>query len=228
MGFIEYSKKIDSVRFDSVELSIESLLSLDQTIDELFLYLEKKGNPSLLETLCPYFGTLWPAARGLSEYLVQLGPSLLSQKSVLEIGCGLAIPSMVCAKLGAQVTATDFHPDILEFLDSNLRRNQIQEVHYVEADWQKEVSDLGTFDWVVGSDILYERAHPAEVSRALTRHLNPNGRLILADPGRPYLQPFVDEMKKIGFDHQLKIKNSGQEIFVFEFSLSSTTEQKSG
>jgi predicted nicotinamide N-methyase len=197
---LSYKLKIEkeSIGKDLV-LEIQSLANLNETIDELFEVLANEGNPNLLESLCPYFGVIWPSARGLAEHLAQSGTQELAGKSILEVGCGLALPSLVAAKLGAVVTATDFHPDIPLFLGRNIELNGIEQLDFVSSDWQSEDSRLGLYDWVIGSDILYEKQHAGPVARTLARHVAPGGRVLLADPGRPYLQAFADEMKAQGF-----------------------------
>jgi predicted nicotinamide N-methyase len=132
---------------------------------------------------------------------------LLQGSRVLEVGCGLALPSLVAAKLGAKVTATDFHPEVPLFLRRNLALNEVPEFEFLKMDWQNEFNHrLGLFDWVIGSDILYEKQHPALVARVVSRYLQPEGKIVVADPSRPYLQPFVDEMKRLGFTYETLIR----------------------
>lgn len=230
---VKYHLKRQSERIGPIELSIDCLENLDQTIDSLFEQLKITGDEKLLEDLCPYFGVVWPSARALAEYLAEaLGKSAASNLSgairVLEMGCGLAIPSLLAARLGVpagiQVTATDFHPEVIHFLSRNLALNGIEEgkVEYLRLDW-RAVSELPRqFDWVIGSDILYERQQPECVAQAIDALLLPNGRAIVADPGRPYLQGFVDEMKKRGFTHATAIREVAdppgrKEIFLLAF-----------
>src|SRR4051794_22025957 len=113
---IVYHTKKQTETFEQTTLEIECLDNLDQTIDQVFKYLEGQGNPQALEELCPYFGVIWPAARGLSQFLSLLPDLELSGKTVVELGCGLALPSILAAKRGAQVLATDFHPEVPRFL----------------------------------------------------------------------------------------------------------------
>lgn len=177
----------------------------------------------MLEALCPYFGVVWPSARGLSEFLLEAGRPALEGKRLLEVGCGLALPSLVASRLDASVVATDFHPDIPRFLERNIRLNAVTSIEFVSWDWQRSESPLGVFDWVVGSDILYERQHPGPVARMLARHVAPGGRIVLADPGRPYLQAFADEMKRLGFGCVVHARNvpdtpARKDVFVLELS----------
>ncbi len=241
MDRLEYELKqievvIENPRGDQ-RLTIECLRDLDQTIDALFALLEKNGNPDLLEKLCPYFGVIWPSAQALCSALVENAHDLKG-KTVLEVGCGLALPSLFSARMGAIVTATDFHPEVPRFLKRNLEINAITGLEFVSWDWSEEKSGdknrektsepriSGTFDWVIGSDILYERQHPAPVARMLVKHCSPGGRILLADPARPYLQAFSDEMRKLGFQEKSRIltapdqksPNGLKEIFLLSFT----------
>ncbi len=53
----------------------------------------------------PYWAELWPSAHALTEVLCARE---LHGVRVLELGCGLGLPSLAAAALGAQVTATDW------------------------------------------------------------------------------------------------------------------------
>ncbi|MBS1962794.1 MAG: methyltransferase domain-containing protein [Bdellovibrionales bacterium] len=206
-----------------VALEIEELESLEETIDELFVELERTGNPALLEELCPYFGCVWPAARGLTEYLLKHSPERDGAVQILEVGCGLAIPSLALARTVrfSRVVATDFHPEVPAFLERNLARNPVPNgrFEYRRFDWKHPGAELGRFGVVIGSDILYEKNHPAEVADALIRLVKSGGRIVVADPGRPYLQTFVDEMRARGYgaDPILVPVVDKKDVLVFDF-----------
>ena len=217
-----------------VSIELEVLKNLNETIDRVFEILERDGQPQLLETLCPYFGVVWPSARALSEVLAR-GEFLQPGLRTLEIGCGLAIPSLLAASRGIEIHATDFHPEVPRFLARNCDINRIppDRLHYHELDWQQDAPALqafkesqGPFDRIIGSDILYESKHAELVPVLLDRLLHPtHGRALIADPARPYLQKFVDGMHGRGFKSQSEIltapdKPVAKEIFVLEFSRS--------
>lgn len=223
--FSEFPKKIsietivDSNRNEH-RVELETLESMDAAIDVLCEKLKPKTpeEEQKLFDLCPYFGMIWPSAKGLSQYLVKHFCNTLSGASVLELGCGLALPSILAAKLGAKVTALDYHPDVREFLASNLKRNKLDSVRYFECDWQNPENLLAKseekFDFVIGSDILYERRHIEPVARSFAHFSHPQSKIILADPGRGYLQGAVDELKRLGFkDKQMVVENG---VFVIE------------
>jgi predicted nicotinamide N-methyase len=222
---LTYRLKRRRERLGDLELELETLADLNETIDALFAKLEAEGRPELLETLCPYFGVIWPAARALTAVLQERGPAGLAGHRVLEVGCGLALPTLVAARLGAQVTATDFHPEVPRFLHANVALNDVAErVRYVALDWRQGIPAemLGAFELVVGSDVLYERQHALEVAGTLTRLVKPGGEILLADPARPYLQAFADAMRALGFEAETRVltvrdEPQSKDIFVLGF-----------
>lgn len=72
---------------------------------------------------------------------------------------------------------------------------------------------------MIGSDILYEKNHPGEVADALVRLVKSGGRIIVADPGRPYLQTFVDEMRARGYGCEPVVVPvvDKKDVLVFDF-----------
>lgn len=213
MDVLDYKLKRSTEQIGALEIVIETLEDLDQTIDDLFDALKETGRENLLEELCPYFGVVWPSARALARAVERRADSLAG-RAILEIGCGLALPSLVAARLGARVTATDFHPEVPRFLKRNLEANSVH-LDYRHLSWREPGALAGSrFDEVIGSDILYESYQPAQVARVLSEQLAPGGRALIADPGRPYLQGFVDEMKRIGMTAHVIAEG---EIFLLEF-----------
>jgi predicted nicotinamide N-methyase len=119
------------------------------------------------------------------------------------------------------VIASDFHGDVKAFLDLNQKTNNIY-FEFFQMNWRKDYRDLGKFDYVIGSDILYESAHPDHVAISLKSFLRPGGKIILSDPGRAYVQKFITSMNNLGFTEKLSIEKvstewTQKEVFVFEF-----------
>jgi predicted nicotinamide N-methyase len=206
-------EKLVRARVGGLVFELATLADLDEAVDraiadQAMADLERAGSPpegTPGSDLCPYFGVLWPAARALAEELARRGAALAG-KRVLELGCGLALPSLVAARLGARVTAADLHPAVPDYLARNLARNALpgDAVEFVALDWR--AAGLGrTFDLVVSSDVLYEAGHPAPLARALAAHVAPRGEILLADPARAYLQACVDELARAGFRAELEV-----------------------
>lgn len=197
------TRKLVHERFGALDFELETLADLDSAVNELLA--RELAQPGGLERdLCPYFGVVWPAARALAQELARRS-RVLAGRSVLELGCGLALPALVAARRGARVTATDLHPDVPGFLARNLALNGLapDALEYLELDWRTAGLARGPrarrFEYVVASDVLYEQGHPAPVAHALAAHVAPEGRILLADPGRAYLQACLDELERLGF-----------------------------
>jgi predicted nicotinamide N-methyase len=132
----------------------------------------------------PYWARLWPSAEALARALARKPPG--PGTKVIELGCGLGLPSIVAARGGAAVTATDGHEDAVAFAAHCLALNE-QEATVIRADIANDadaLAELGPFDLVLAADVLYTVANADALLLILPRLLEPNGEVWLADPDR--------------------------------------------
>ena len=129
----------------------------------------------------PLFGMLWPAARVLAEAVSVIK---LEGQRILEIGCGIGLPSLVLRQRGADITASDHHPLAGSFLAHNAALNALAPIPFVQAAWAAPNRLLGRFDLIIASDVLYERGHAELVADFIDRHAQPRAGILIADPGR--------------------------------------------
>jgi predicted nicotinamide N-methyase len=161
------------VRVGEVELSLLRPLSPDALLDE-----EAFARNEFL----PYWAELWPAASALAAAL----PDMAGLR-VVELGCGLGLPSLVAAAGGAEVTASDWAEEAVELLRENAARNGL--VLRVEVrDWREPWPER--FDVALAADVLYERRN-VEPLLARVGELAPVAYVGLA--GRPYEAEFLDK-----------------------------------
>lgn len=197
-----YETKVEKLEFSvpalnkSVEIHVEMLVSVEKTIDLLFQHYETTGETKHLEELAPYFGTVWPSALALTEFMANSFQEEWLSKQFLEIGCGLALPSLFLAKLDVSASATDFHPDVERFMQANISRNRISSLKYERQDWRKANSKWPQ-DFILASDVLYDRDQIYSLSKALFSNMRAGATALVADPGRSYLQDFVNECRKL-------------------------------
>jgi predicted nicotinamide N-methyase len=137
--------------------------------------------------MAPYWTVLWRSGVALAERVDEVD---LTGRRVVEVGCGLALPSIAAARGGATVLATDGDSEALELVERNARLNGV-ELETLRAEWAdpEELVARGPFDLVLASDVLYERPAVAELLRLIPR-LAPEAWL--ADPGRPASPAFLD------------------------------------
>src|SRR5215212_12181868 len=74
------------------------------------------------EEYLPYWAELWPSGLALAK---RVAVRALHGARTLELGCGLALPSMAAALAGGRVLATDWSPGAIALLEENAARNDI-------------------------------------------------------------------------------------------------------
>jgi predicted nicotinamide N-methyase len=117
---------------------------------------------------------------------------------VLELGCGLGLVAIGAALAGAEVTATDYYEDALLFAKLNVLDASGRAIATRMVNWVDMPADLGRFDVVLASDVLYEHRYAPLVENAIASTLVGGGEAIVADPGRIALDAFLDECRERG------------------------------
>lgn len=141
------------------------------------------------EEFLPYWADLWPSAVALAR-AVAARP--LSGRRVLELGCGLGLPSLAAALAGARVLATDWSPDAVAFAAANAARNGLAVETQVCA-WSQpeEIVDRAPWDLVLAADVLYEPRNVEQLLDLLPRLVEGSGEVWLADPHRAPTYAFL-------------------------------------
>lgn len=142
------------------------------------------------------FGQVWPAGSLLAEAMVT---HEVAGKRVLELGCGLALSSLVLQRRKADITASDHHPLAELFLRRNARQNRLPFVAYRDLPWAIPDPSLGHFDLIIGSDILYERGHAELLAALVLRHASEHAEILITDPGRGNSARFSKALALQGF-----------------------------
>jgi len=162
----------DALTFGQTELSLLRPAEPDALLDEIAFAEDE---------FLPYWAELWPAAVALASAL----PNDLAGTRVVELGCGLGVPSLVAAARGAEVVATDWAADAVELLRRNAARNRIA-LRVERRDWREPWG--AHFDLALAADVLYEARNVAPLAAVLPL-LAPEALLGLA--GRPYELEFL-------------------------------------
>lgn len=145
----------------------------------------------------PLFGLVWPSSLVLAELMEHVP---LGARRVLEVGCGLALASLVVHRRHGLITASDCHPLAESFLLENLRLNDMAPLDYLTGDWTTANPRLGRFDLIVGSDVLYDRGQPALLAAFIDLHANAAVEVIIVDPDRGNRAAFNRGMDLLGFE----------------------------
>ena len=147
----------------------------------------------------PLFGLVWPSGLLLADRIaarpVQKG------ERILEVGCGLALASLVAHRRGVDVTACDIHPLAGAFLRENLLLNGLGAMAYRHGPWSQCARRVGEpFDLVIGSDLLYENDSRGALAEFLVRHATPTAEVWIVDPDRGNRPAFHRRMAAFGYE----------------------------
>ena len=141
--------------------------------------------------IAPYWAVLWRSGVALAQ---EVADADVAGLRVVELGCGLALPSIVAARVGAQAIATDAHEEALELAHRNAELNGAQ-IETAVVDWREPEAllECGPFDLALAADVLYERG---AVGRLLELLPNLAPDAWVADPGRTPADVFIDRARE--------------------------------
>jgi predicted nicotinamide N-methyase len=141
--------------------------------------------------VAPYWSIVWRSSVALAR---ELDREALGGRRVVELGCGMAVPSIAAARAGATVLATDTCFEALVLAERNACANETP-IETATIDWATPDTLVrrAPFDLVVASDVLYERAGVAALLSLLPR-LAPEAWI--ADPGRSQTGAFIEQARR--------------------------------
>ncbi|KAF1831441.1 hypothetical protein BDW02DRAFT_505277 [Decorospora gaudefroyi] len=162
---------------------------------------------------------LWNAGRTISIYLEERAAELIKDRTVLELGAGAGLPSLVCALNGAAQTVVTDYPDaeLVENLRYNIEHCQllsqppkIMAEGYLwgapTKDISKHLSNESTFDVLILADLLFNHSEHSKLIKSvqMTLKKSPTSRAyVFFTPYRPWLYEkdlaFFDLARDSGF-----------------------------
>jgi predicted nicotinamide N-methyase len=142
------------------------------------------------EEFLPYWAELWSSAVALAHDIARRS---LCGAGVLELGCGLGLPSIAAALAGGRVLATDWSPDAVRATAANAALNEVT-VETAQVAWGEPAAILERAPWpfVIASDVLYEPRNTEQLLELLPRLVDRKGRVLIADPGRRPAEDFLE------------------------------------
>ncbi len=147
----------------------------------------------------PYWTYLWDSAIALSHHISELGD--LSNKSILEIGCGFGLVGIVANLYGADVIFTDFEIEALYFSLENSQQNGIESPKLVQMDWNTPCLN-SKFDFILASDVIYDEQNWKPIIGLLKDLLKSNGVALFSEPNRENASGFLDLIAENGFSYE--------------------------
>ncbi|WP_022853260.1 class I SAM-dependent methyltransferase [Thermodesulfatator atlanticus] len=124
----------------------------------------------------PFWIKIWEAAIVLADFMATIKPV----NRVLEIGAGLGVVGLTAAAFGhKEVVITDYEDECLDFLRLNAALNNLANVKVEKLDWRKP-KDLGSFDIIVGAEVVFSGRFFESLYQLFHKYLVPGGVVYLA------------------------------------------------
>lgn len=139
----------------------------------------------------PLWAKIWPASIILSEWVARLKPD--PQKTLLEIGGGLGLTSIVAASYGHRITYSEGNPDALRFARANTELNTGGQFPLISHDWNHP-GQIGRFDMILGSEVVYRQTDIPLLTKVIDACLAPGGQIILSGEIRRTTDTFLGLM----------------------------------
>lgn len=184
--------RYETIEFSDIDIHVKTLRDKNQFFDKDRVA-EKSGISS---ALWPLFGVIWESGKVLADLMSTIDTGT---KRILEVGCGIGLASLFLNHRDADISATDYHPNAQEFLNINAELNNDKYIPFQQVNWDKSISNMGKFDLIIGSDLLYESVHADLLSKFIDNHAKSQCEIIIIDPGRPYRGLFRKRMHDLGY-----------------------------
>lgn len=188
--------KYQTIEFDNIDIHVRTLKDTQQFCDK-DNEAEKLGVSPATWSL---FGVIWPSGKILANYMLKQDTS---SKTILEIGCGIGLSSLLLNHLNRNITATDYHPEAGRYLQKNAQLNEDKEIPFFRSGWGDEKDkSIGRFDLIIGSDILFQPDHIEQLSHFINEYADDACEVVIVDPNRGYRSKFTKKMIEFGYEHE--------------------------
>ena len=148
------------------------------------------------DDIAPYGMELWPSSLILSEELLATDPG--AGRTAIALGCGLGLVSIIAARCGWRITASDLDDLSLRFAAYNASLNDVDIEAFTNIDWHHPSSPT-KYDRVLAADVLYQRIDHVPILRCIEGLLNSGGTAWVCDPNRSVADGFADTAREHGF-----------------------------
>jgi predicted nicotinamide N-methyase len=141
------------------------------------------------EIAFPFWSQVWPAAKALTQFILQNLDYVL-QKKIVELGAGLGLPSMAAARFAASVLCSDISEEAIEAATKSAAHNHLNNLTVSLLDWNYLPANLEA-DVLLLSDVNYEPQIFLLLQKLIKDFLQKNTTVILSTPQRLMAKEFM-------------------------------------
>lgn len=151
-----------------------------------------------IEDQIPYWTKPWPATFALCAWIAS-HPTRFADRTWLEVGAGLGLPSLLLSQLGATTYCSDYNHHALRFLWNNITYYHLRNIIPLELDWQIH-QNIPPVDGILLADVNYEPATSRVLLDRIKQWLENGLSIFLTTPHRLAGRPFIEQLLKLGFE----------------------------
>lgn len=181
-----YKTETLSLKICDKTYNINQVTNVDEVFDHLIH--SAKDDVNVSDERIPYWTEIWPSALALSEFIIK-NHGLFERKNIIEIGSGLALPSIVASEFAKEIIITDYLEDAINFARANVLLNERMNVNFSTIDWRNINTDI-KYDVVLASDIAYEKRSFEFIPKAIETLLKDDGVCYISEPSRAMAKEF--------------------------------------
>jgi len=137
----------------------------------------------------PYWAKVWPSSIALHNVL-QKHPSLIRDKTVLELGAGIGLPSLMMAGITNSIQISDYNLDAVELLRKNIEHLELENAEALKLDWNALPETIHP-EVIILSDVNYDPTQFETLTKLIERFLHQGSTIILSTPQRIMASSFV-------------------------------------
>ena len=141
----------------------------------------------------PYWAKVWPSSIALHNMLKK-HPSLIKDKTVLELGAGIGLPALMMAGITKSIQISDYDLEAVALLKKNIEHLQLQNAEALQLDWNNVPENLNP-EVVILSDVNYDPIQFDTLINLIDKFVNQGCTILLSTPQRIMASPFVQKLE---------------------------------
>jgi predicted nicotinamide N-methyase len=141
----------------------------------------------------PYWTKVWPSAIALHNVL-QKHPSLIKDKTVLELGAGVGLPALMIADITNSIQISDYNLDAVELLRKNIEHLELENAEALKLDWNALPETIHP-EVIILSDVNYDPTQFKTLTKLIEKFIHQGSTVILSTPQRIMASPFVQKLE---------------------------------
>ena len=141
----------------------------------------------------PYWAKVWPSSIALHNVLKK-HPSLIKDKTVLELGAGIGLPALMMAGITKSIQISDYDLEAVALLKKNIEHLQLQNAEALQLDWNNVPENLNP-EVVILSDVNYDPIQFDTLINLIDKFVNQGCTILLSTPQRIMASPFVQKLE---------------------------------